>query len=145
MSGEPPRAALLDTCAIVWLASGAALSDAALTVIAQAGVADGLFVSPISAWEVGLLSRPRAGRAGVQFLPDPATWFAAFMAAPAVRLAAFTPEIAIAASHLPDPLHGDPADRLLIATARHLGIPIITRDSKIIAYAEAGHLGVVAC
>jgi PIN domain nuclease of toxin-antitoxin system len=58
---------------------------------------------------------------------------------------ALHPGIAIAASQLPEPLHGDPADRLLIATARALAMPIVTRDGKIIAYAEAGHLAAISC
>ncbi len=62
-----------------------------------------------------------------------------------IRAAPFTPEIAIDSSHLPGILHGDPADRLLIATARHMRVPIITRDRKIIAYAAQGHVEVVAC
>jgi hypothetical protein len=36
-------------------------------------------------------------------------------------------------------------DRLTVATARHLGLPIVTGDRKIIAYAAAGHAQVVAC
>ena len=91
-----------------------------------------------------MLSRPKAGRE-IQFLPDPATWFARVMAGPAIRLAAFIPDIAIAASHLPEPLHADPADRLLIATARHMAMPIVTKDAKIIAYAASGHVSVIAC
>ena len=142
--GDRPPAILLDTCAVIWLAEGAAMADEALAVIAHAAAAEGLHVSPISAWEIGLLSRPRSGR-GMTFLPDPSTWFSRLMAAPAIRCARFTPDIAISASRLPEPLHGDPADRLLIATARALTMPIVTRDSKIIAYAAAGHLSVVAC
>jgi PIN domain nuclease of toxin-antitoxin system len=135
---------LLDTCAMIWLANGDPLLDGADQAIMQAALADGVFVSPVSAWEIGMLSRPRAGRA-IQFLPDPTTWFNRVMAAPAVRAAAFTGEIAIAASLLPEPLHGDPADRLLIATARHLRMPIVTRDAKIIAYGSSGHVSVISC
>jgi len=79
-------------------------------------------VSQISAWEIGMLSRPGSGRC-IAFLPDPATWFARFLAGPSIRPAEWSAAIAVAASWLPDPLHGDPADRLLIATARHLAIP----------------------
>jgi len=64
---------------------------------------------------------------------------------PGIREVAFSPDIAIDASYLPGDLHGDPADRMIIATARHLGLPIVTRDSRIIAYAEAGFVGVIAC
>ncbi|MDQ2860751.1 MAG: type II toxin-antitoxin system VapC family toxin [Pseudomonadota bacterium] len=139
-----PAAVLLDTCAVIWLANGDLLKKGAEAAIIHAGRAEGVFVSPICAWEIGLLSRPKAGR-GFEFHPDPATWFARFMAGPAIKPAAFTAEIAIAASQLPEPLHGDPADRLLIATARHLAMPIVTRDARIIAYAAAGHVSAVPC
>ena len=145
MSGiARPPAVLLDTCALIWLAEGTAMEDEALAAIAHAAGAEGVLISPISAWEIGLLSRPKAGR-GVTFLPDPATWFSRVMAAPSVRLAPFTTAIAITASRLPEPLHADPADRLLIATARALAMPIVTRDGKIIAYGVAGHVAVVPC
>jgi PIN domain nuclease of toxin-antitoxin system len=142
--GNQPPAVLLDTCSVIWLAQGDPMAEEALAVIAHAAATEGVYVSPISAWEVGMLSRPRSGRS-MTFLPDPSTWFSRVMAAPAIRPAPFTPVIAIAASHLPEPLHGDPADRLLIATARALAMTIVTRDSKIIAYAAAGHLTVVSC
>ena len=139
-----PRAVLLDTCAAIWTANGDPLRRPAQARIVQAALADGVFVSPISAWEIGVLSRPRSGRA-MEFLPDPGSWFARLMAGPGIRPAPFTAEIAIAASHLPGALHGDPADRLLIATARRMAMPIVTRDSRIIAYAAAGHVGVIPC
>ncbi|HZL00436.1 MAG TPA: type II toxin-antitoxin system VapC family toxin [Caulobacteraceae bacterium] len=145
MSGGPePSAVLLDTCALIWLAAGEPLRDGGEAAIVHAGLAGGVFVSPVSAWEIGMLSRPKTGRASV-FLPDPATWFTRFMAGPSISPAAFTAEIAIAASWLPGSLHADPADRMLIATARHLAMPIVTRDSKILSYAAAGHVTAIAC
>ena len=141
-----PTAVLLDTCAVIWLANGDPMARSATAAILRAGAADGIFVSPISAWEVGLLSKPRAGRnLIVQFMPDPKTWFARVMAAPGIREASFTPEIAIDASFLPGELHGDPADRLIVTSARHLGVPIVTRDRRIIAYGRDGHLQVIRC
>ena len=53
--------------------------------------------------------------------------------------------IAIDASYLPGDFHADPMDRLIVATARHRGIPIVTSDRKIIAYAEAGYVNVIPC
>jgi PIN domain nuclease of toxin-antitoxin system len=67
------------------------------------------------------------------------------VAAPGIKTAAFTADIAIAASQLPEPLHSDPADRLLIATARHMAMPIVTRDAKIIAYATSGAVSAIPC
>ncbi len=92
-----------------------------------------------------MLANPRGGRPALRFVPDPKTWFARVMAAPTVRLAALTAGIAVDASFLPGRLHGDPADRLLIATARHLGVPIVTRDAKIKAYAEQGFVEMLDC
>jgi PIN domain nuclease of toxin-antitoxin system len=145
MRGAARRpAVLLDTCAVIWLANGDVLHHGALDQIIQAGLADGVFVSPVSGWEIGLLSRPRPG-VNLQFLPNPAAWFARFMSGPTIRPADFTWQIGIDASQLPGTLHGDPADRLLIATARHMNLPIVTRDGKIQAYASAGHVSVVRC
>jgi PIN domain nuclease of toxin-antitoxin system len=139
-------AVLLDTCAVIWLANGSPLHQHAEASIVRAGLSGGIFVSPASAWEIGLLAKPRPSRdRSLQFEPDPKTWFARFSSGPGIRLADLTPTIAIDASWLPGNLHGDPGDRLIIATARHLRIPIVTRDSKIIAYAAAGHIEVIAC
>ena len=109
--------------------------------VRAASVARGILVSPVSAWEVGLLSEKR----GVPFHPDPKSWFQRFMTYPGARLTPLTPDIAIESRFLPPPLHGDPADRLLIATARNLGVPILTRDHRILAYAQAGFVGAIVC
>jgi len=66
------------------------------------------------------------------------------MAGPGIKTARFTADIAIAAARLPQLLHSEPADRLLIATARHTAMPIGARDAKIIAYAAAGHIWAIA-
>jgi len=137
-------ALLLDTCALIWLVNGDPLDRMAMEAIEQAALSDGLFVSPVAAWEIGLLSRPHSSRA-VLFLPDPKAWFAQAMTSVGLRPAPLTPDIDIDASHLPGDLHGDPADRMIIATARHRALPVVTRDKKIIAYAGTGHLTVLPC
>ena len=134
---------LLDTCAVIWLVNAGPLSATAIDTIRRA---DGVYVSTASAWEIGMLSRPKPGRIALpQFMPDPKTWFARLMAMPGIREAPISAAIAIDASHLPGDLHSDPMDRLIVATARHLGMPIVTSDRKIIAYAEAGHVRVIPC
>jgi len=135
-------ALLLDTCAIMFVAENQAIrSLARQQVTAAAGSGDGVLVSPVSAWEIGLLAAKR----GFVFFPDPRAWFQAFMVSPGVRLAPLTPEIAIESSLLPTPLHADPADRLLIATARVLQIPIVTRDRRILDYARANLVAAIPC
>lgn len=148
MNSDVPSdgALLLDTCAVIWVANGDALALAALEAIDRAGQLGAIFVSPISAWEIGLLSQPKIPRrSALQFLPDPKSWFARFMAVPGITAAPLSAAIAIDASHLPGILHGDPADRLLLATARDLDVPIVTRDQRMIAYASAGHTRAIAC
>ncbi len=139
---------LLDTCALIWLANGDSIADGALAEIERAIAAGngGLLVSPVSAWEVGLASRrARRGRLPEPFLPDPGAWFARALAHPGVRLCPLTSAAAIASSELPGDFHEDPGDRLLVATSRALAAPIVTRDQKILAYAEAGHVAAIAC
>jgi len=145
-SRRPAPALLLDTCAVIWLQNGDAMTRSAIEAIVRAGRSERILISPISAWEIGLLSRPGARRAApLQFLPDAKTWFQKTMAAPGIKAAPMTPEIAIDASFLPGDLHSDPADRIIIATARHLRVPVVTRDHRIINYGGLGHVDVIAC
>jgi PIN domain nuclease of toxin-antitoxin system len=51
----------------------------------------------------------------------------------------------MASSDLPDELHRDPADRIIIATAREYGLRLVTRDRKILDYADKGHLMALEC
>ncbi|MGH6944028.1 MAG: type II toxin-antitoxin system VapC family toxin [Geminicoccaceae bacterium] len=102
-----------------------------------------MLVSPVSAWEIGLLAS--SPKSGLRFLPTPRDWFARVLRMPGIRLTPLIPEAAIEASFLPGDFHRDPADRLLIATARHLGAALITRDRMLLAYAEQGHVQVIAC
>ena len=117
----------------------------ASAAIVQAGLADGVYVSPVSAWEVGLLSLPKPRRPALRFLPDPKAWFARFLAGPGIKEAPLTPAVAIDSAYLPGALHGDPADRLIVATARSMGLPVVTRDSRIIEYGRHGNVDVIAC
>jgi PIN domain nuclease of toxin-antitoxin system len=54
-----------------------------------------------------------------------------------------TPTMAFAAYDLPEPFHRDPADRLIVATARLLQVPVVTSDQRILTYAVAGHVAAV--
>ena len=71
-------------------------------------------------------------------------WVSAALALPGVRLAPIEPAIAVASTRLPGDLHGDPADRLIVATARHLGAVLVTADKQLLAYGALGHVAVLA-
>ena len=66
--------------------------------------------------------------------PDEQSWFSANLEAP-VSLAPLTAEISMASCRLPD-FHGDPADRIIVATAMTLGLPLLTADEEIIRWNE---------
>ncbi len=140
-SANAMSAVLLDTCAVIFVANGEQIDRKARAVILRAAAGDGLLLSPVSAWEIGLL----AARRGMRFQPDAKAWFQDFAAREGVRIATLSAEAAIDSSFLPAPIHGDPADRLLIATARELGVPIVTRDRAILAYAASGNVKAVEC
>jgi PIN domain nuclease of toxin-antitoxin system len=125
MTGQP--AVLLDTCAAIWLVNASPLCAAVTGDIQQTGQSGGVYVSTPSAWEIGLLSRPRPNRIALQFLPDPKSWFARLLGLPGINEAPITAAIALDSSHLPGNLHPDPADR------------------RIIAYAGAGFVKVIPC
>jgi PIN domain nuclease of toxin-antitoxin system len=133
-------AVLLDTCAIIFIAEDRSIDSLARQQVTAASAGGGVLVSPVSAWEIGLLAVKRR----FAFLPDPKAWFQSFMLNTGVRLVALTPEIAVDSAFLP-PLHGDPVDRLLIATARSLGVPIMTRDIRVLSYAQAGFVAAIPC
>ena len=134
---------LLDTCAAIWLANGDPMSPGSLRAIRAATTRGEVLVSPVSAWEIGMLAaRPRPG---VVFHPNPQAWFARLLALPGVQLAPLTPEAGIESSFLPGKPSGDPADRLLIATARALAASLVTRDRGLLRYGATGQLRVLAC
>jgi len=134
-------AVLLDTCAIIFIAENQVIDPLARREVNAASGGGGVLVSPVSAWEVGMLAAKR----GFVFHPDPKVWFQSFLANAGVRLVPLTPEIAIESSFLPPPLHTDPADCMLIATARAERVPIVTRDRRILAYSRAGFVAAIPC
>ena len=93
-------------------------------------VDDGLGVSVVSCWEVAKLVA--YGR--LKLDRTVGTWIATALAEPGVSLLHLHPQIAVESTQLPQPFHRDPADQLLVATARVFQCPIMTEDSKIAAY-----------
>jgi PIN domain nuclease of toxin-antitoxin system len=134
---------LLDTCAVIWMVQEAPIAAAALSAIRRAAGVGGLLISPVSAWEVGLLAKRR--RQPLTFRPNPVMWIERLLTRPGIRPVPLSHRAAVSAASLPGELHGDPADRLLIATARELGVPLVTRDRRILDYAAQGHVDAIAC
>ncbi|MVA95853.1 PIN domain-containing protein [Nitratireductor sp. CAU 1489] len=133
---------LLDTCALIWIALNEPIKPEARAAMSSAmTAAEKVRVSPISAWELGLLS----ARGRLAAARSPMAIFGEVIATEGVRLEPLSPEVLIESSFLPGALHRDPADRILIATARSVGLTIVTRDQAILDYAQQGHVRALPC
>ena len=92
----------------------------------------GLGVSVISCWEIAKLVEYKR-----LILPCPISdWFDQALAYPGVRLLDLTPQIALASTQLPGGFHRDPADQMIVATARVHDCPLLTADAKLLSYAH---------
>lgn len=133
---------LLDTCAALWIAAGEEIAAAAHAEVARAlGAGQPIFLSPITAWEVGQLASKRRITLGM----TPVRWWHKFASSPGLRQTSLDPDVLIAASFLPEFDHRDPADRIIVATAREHGYRLVTRDKRILAYAERGFCRALPC
>ena len=120
--------ALLDTHILLWWhGDRGRLSREQQDVIAAAGEDSPLEVSDISLWEVAMLYN--LGR--IRLTIPLREWLDKAVAAPLVRRHGISPAVAAELASLPDSFHRDPADRILVATARVLGATLLTRDSRI--------------
>ena len=123
---------LLDTHVLIWWVEGSGrLSASAGKAIAESAP---VLVSPISFWELAALVE----RGRVEVDRDLARWSRDLLGGGGAAIAELTPSAAIAAARLPG-FHGDPADRLIYATAAELGVALVTKDQQIRNYAEQHH------
>jgi PIN domain nuclease of toxin-antitoxin system len=133
---------LLDTCAAIWLAEAESIAQEATQVLEEAYEAGvGVYISPITAWEIGLLN----SRGRLTLLIKPQLWFERLFEVLRFRLADMSPQLLIASTFLPGAPPRDPADRIMAATAREYGYRLVTRDRLLLAYAEQGHIQAVIC
>lgn len=131
---------LLDTHVLIWLLNGdRTLSPAAVAEIERAAREATVFVSAITPWEIGML----VAKGRLTLTRDVQEWVYEALRQPGVALAPLEPVIAVASTRLPGTIHGDPADRLIAATARHVGALLVTADDRLLAYGAAGHVAVL--
>jgi PIN domain nuclease of toxin-antitoxin system len=118
---------ILDTCALLWLAMGSRkLSRAALKAINESPT---LYVSAISGFEISIKSA--RGKLTLPFPPN--EWFKKMVDHYGLSIAPLDLDVCIQSAQLP-PVHDDPCDRFIIATAKLNNLPIVTADERFEAY-----------
>ena len=133
---------LLDTCAAIWIMNGDPLRDPAATELPQALERNGrLVISPITAWEIATL----VAKKRILLTLRPEVWFSKLCDLPGVTLVDMPPSVLIASTSLPGKTPADPADRILIATAREFDYTLVTRDRLLLKYASSGYVRAMAC
>lgn len=135
------RRLLLDTHALLWLVNGEKLAEPAREAIRSAASGSMLFVSPISSWEIATLLRKRR----LALNQDAEDWFEGALKIPGTVIAELDWKVLVRSATLPGEPPNDPADRILISTARRQLLRLITRDREILDYASAGHVDALAC
>jgi PIN domain nuclease of toxin-antitoxin system len=136
---------LLDTNALFFLFAETPKSLGAVEAVLDAANDGRVIVSSVSAWEVGMLA---AKQTGIQFgfSQDPQGWMTSLIFKARLEVRTLTIKAAILSSRLPGDFHKDPADRLLVASAIDAGATFVTRDSKILGWAQrTGALEALAC
>lgn len=135
VESQRPRGFLLDTHVLVRHLEGSQKIGRRTRVTIEAAVmADEAWVSAITPWEIALL----VSKGRLQLECDVMDWIRAALAKPGIHLVPIEPEIAVASTRLPFHMHPDPADRILVASARHLGATLITADHRLLALAKEG-------
>lgn len=140
MPDLPRPPVLLDTHVWIWMMDGARreLSAQSIREIEGAAARGALLVSTISAWEVAMLE----AKGRLRLSMDVRQWVERGLSAPGLRLAELSVDVAVDSARLTE-VHGDPADRILIATARRTGATLITRDRRILDHGREGLLAVL--
>ncbi len=123
---------LLDTHILIWwIDDSNKLSRTAAARIEEAIKSDeAIIVSSISAWEIAMLVEKNR----LKLTIDVDSWLQTVSEIDQVRFIAVDNKVALESTRLPGDFHKDPADRMIVALARTLAIPLITTDEKMLAY-----------
>jgi PIN domain nuclease of toxin-antitoxin system len=124
---------VLDTHICVWWVHGDPALSADHSRLITGNETTGIGISAISCWEVAKLVQ--LGRLTLPISID--DWFRNALAYPGVQLLELTPQIAVESTQLPGAFHKDPADQLIVATARVHGCELLTQDRRIRSYQHA--------
>jgi PIN domain nuclease of toxin-antitoxin system len=131
---------VLDTHSWIWfLNADPRLGPGARSEIEAAGARDDVVLSAITPWEISML----VARGRLSLPRDAREWLEFHVLRSGVKIHPLSIAVAVDSNRLPADPPGDPADRIIIATARHLDAQLVTADQRILSYAKAGHVRVL--
>lgn len=130
---------VLDTHVLIWWVNGEKqLSAKAQKAIDQALAGDSkIMISSISTWEIAML----VSKGRLTLSMDLDSWLETVAAIDGVVFVPLENRIALESVRLPGEFHADPADRIIVALARHYAVPLLTADNKIHAYPHVKTIG----
>ena len=130
---------LLDTHVWIWLMTGDdRLGKSFRKTIMEDTDKELILVSAISVWELGMLVEKKR----IELEMDCLDWAMQALKTPGINLVPLTPSIAVLSTRLPQNPHGDPADRILIASAYENHAVLVTHDQKLIDFGKSKFINV---
>jgi len=127
---------LIDTHIWVWYINGSQALKKSFKTLDNALKNNTLFLSAISLWEIAMLEEKKRITLGMPCIE----WINQSLEKTHAQIAPISPMIAVDSCNLPGKFHGDPADRLIVATARIENFTILTRDKQILAYSRQKYI-----
>jgi PIN domain nuclease of toxin-antitoxin system len=132
---------VLDTHVLIWAVNDdSRLGKTARQIIDDMTQHSRVLIAAITPWEIAMLAQK--GR--IALGNDVGRWISRALALPGVALAPLEAPISVDSVRLPGDFHADPADRMIVATARFHQVPLMTADQAILAYGAKGHVGTLA-
>ncbi|CAN7298399.1 type II toxin-antitoxin system VapC family toxin [Pararhizobium sp. LjRoot235] len=132
---------VLDTHALIWaVQDDPRLGKTARDIIDDMTRRSRILIAAITPWEIAML----AEKGRIALGDDVGRWISRALALPGIALAPLEAPISVGSVRLPGNFHADPADRMIVATARFHQVPLMTADQAILSYGAKGHLNTLA-
>lgn len=131
---------LLDTHVFIWFVNGnKELSSSVVKSIVTKLHENEVCLATISLWEIAMLNQ----RGRIVLEMPCLEWFNKAIEMTRIKLTDLSPGIAYESCNLPGDFHDDPADRMIVATARVENLAVVTRDKRMHAYAKSHFVSVI--
>lgn len=132
---------VIDTHVLIWaVQDDRRLGEQSRKIIDEMTRQSRILISAITPWEIAML----AEKGRIALGDDVGRWIDKVIALPGVQVAPLEVSIAVGSVRLPGDFHADPADRMIVATARFHQVPLMTADQAILDYGTKGHVGTLA-